>query len=810
MRINLHYRSVFAAIHLSLTSGIIQIMNPKKILSLLTVLFFAGCATYAGLNYDQLFGIEQVRERRVDASDSRHDFFQAQVKPILDKRCVVCHACYDAPCQLKMSSVEGIERGGSKELVYQGTRLTASSPTRLFEDAQTTQQWRELGFHPILNERNQTPTANLEAGLMAKMLMQKEAHPLPEQVQLEGFDFAIDRSQVCPTMDEFEQYQADHPTWGMPYGMPNLPQQEYATLMAWLQGGARMSAPLPLSHEQQQHVDQYEALLNLPSRKGQLTARYLYEHLFLFHLYFSEIDDAQPRFFTIVRSATPPGEPVQRIATRRPYDDPGVARVYYRLIPEQGTIVDKTHMPYALNQQRYNNWKSWFIDAEYDVATLPSYEPDVAANPMTAFIDLPVKARFNYLLDNAQNTINAFIKGPVCRGQLALNVINDRFWVFFLDPDKSDIPQVNEFYRSQADNLKLPAELESNTLPIANWVSYSKQQARYLKAKSEFTNQWFKDGKHLTTDIIWTGDGTNPNAALTVFRHFDSASVVQGLVGTPPKTAWVLDYALLERIHYLLVAGFDVYGNFGHQLMTRMFMDFLRLEGESNFVALLPQEVRHQEHSSWYQDQSAQLSDFLQRNVEPFNQPTQVRYASDDPKAELYDILQTQLGPVLSNRFKIEQTGLSKRSEATLRRIDAIQGEGLVHLPQSLMIMVRAPSGQEQLFTLLHNNAHTNISSLFNEESNRDFANDDLTLVRGVIGSYPAAYLSLEESEVDQLVESLEALRTEDDYIKILDQFAIRRSSDEFWPFSDRVHDWYKADQPIEFGLLDYNRFENR
>jgi hypothetical protein len=429
---------------------------------------------------------------------------------------------------------------------------------------------------------------------------------------------------------------------------------------------------------------------------------------------------------------------------------------------------------------------------------------------MTAFIDLPVKARFKFMLDNSQNTINAFIKGPVCRGQLALNVINDRFWVFFLDPDKADLPEVNEFYRSQADNLKLPGELESNTLPVTNWVSYSRQQARYLEAKSNFINQWFEGGKFLTTDIIWTGNGTNPNAALTVFRHFDSASVVQGLVGKPPKTAWILDYALIERIHYLLVAGFDVYGNFGHQLMTRMFMDFLRLEGESNFIALLPQDVRHKEQSSWYQNQSTQLSDFLQRNVKPFDQPTQVPYQTANPKAELYDILQTQLSPVLNNRYQIEQTGFTTANEASLRSINDIKGEGLLVIPQIMMMMIESKHGEEQLFTLLHNNAHTNISSLFDEESNRDPANDELTLVRGVIGSYPAAYLSLKEDQIPQLVEMLKNIRTEDDYVKLLDTFAIRRSSEQFWPFSDRVHAWYKENQPIEFGLLDYNRFENR
>ncbi len=374
-------------------------MKLRTFFMLAIATLFAGCATYAGLNYDQLFGEQQVRERRVDTLSREGEFFLSEVKPIIDKRCVVCHACYDAPCQLKMSSVEGIERGGSKELVYEGTRLTAAKPTRLFEDAQTTQQWRDLGFHPVLNERIQNPTANMEAGLVARMLMQKESHPLPKQDQLEGFDFAIDRTQVCPTIEEYEQYQKDYPTWGMPYGMPNLESGEYTTLIDWLRDGAIMNAPLPLTLEQQALVDEYELVLNKSSRKVQLAARYIYEHLFLSHLYFSDLNEQQPRFFSLVRSSTPPGQPVQRIATRRPYDDPGVERVYYRFIPEQGTIVDKTHMPFALNHQRLSNWKEWFIDADYTVSELPGYEPKVAANPMTAFISMPVKARFKFMRD---------------------------------------------------------------------------------------------------------------------------------------------------------------------------------------------------------------------------------------------------------------------------------------------------------------------------------------------------------------------------------------------------------------------------
>ncbi|MEZ9060217.1 fatty acid cis/trans isomerase [Vibrio pelagius] len=784
-------------------------MNLKRILVVALVSLFSGCAMYAGLNFDELFGEPEVRDRQAPVVSAQAQHFINEVKPIIDNRCVVCHACYDAPCQLKMSSVEGIDRGASKELVYQGTRLTASAPTRLFEDAQTTQEWREADFHPVLNERMQNSTANLDAGLIARMLIQKENHPLPDQKQLEGFDFAVDRDQQCPTIEEYAQYETDYPTWGMPYGMPNLNKGEYATLMSWLENGAIMNAHIPLTEDEQALVDTYESFLNKSARKSQLSARYIYEHLFLSHLYFSELE-GPTRFFTLVRSATPPGQPVQRITTRRPYDDPEVARVYYRIIPEQGTIVDKTHMPFALNEKRLRDWTTWFVNTPYTVRELPSYDVDVAANPMTAFEALPVNSRFKFMLDNAQNTIMAYIKGPVCRGQLALNVINDRFWVVFVDPDKADLPEINDFYASQKDNLKLPGELESNTLPVTNWVKYSKQQARYLEGKSEFTNKWFKNGENLTMNVIWDGGGTNPNAALTVFRHFDSASVVQGLVGTQPKTAWVLDYALLERIHYLLVAGFDVYGNFGHQLMTRMFMDFLRLEGESNFLTLLPKDVRHKEHSSWYQDQDTQLSDFLQRNIAPFDQPSSVVYKTDDPKAELFDMLKEKLRPILNDRYEIVNTGFEPKHEALLQQVDAIKGAGLQHVPQLVMMMIKAHSGEEQLFTMIHNNSHTNISSLFDEESNRDYENDDLTLVRGVVGSYPAAFLELDETEIPQLVSMLQAIETEEDYVALLDKFAVRRSSSDFWPFSDRVHQWYQQNQPIEFGLLDYNRFENR
>ena len=67
------------------------------------------------------------------------------IKPILDNRCVTCHSCYNSPCQLKLSSFEGLTRGANKKDIYEN-RLTAAEPTRLFIDAFSEEQWREKEF----------------------------------------------------------------------------------------------------------------------------------------------------------------------------------------------------------------------------------------------------------------------------------------------------------------------------------------------------------------------------------------------------------------------------------------------------------------------------------------------------------------------------------------------------------------------------------------------------------------------------------------------------------------------------------------
>ncbi|MDU0356184.1 fatty acid cis/trans isomerase [Paraglaciecola aquimarina] len=779
------------------------------------MLVLTGCAAIVNLDLNKLYG-QQDTSNRVAAINSASPaaiFYEKDVEPIIASRCVVCHACYDAPCQLKMSSPEGIDRGANKEKVYHGDRILAATPNRLFIDALDTKSWRQRDFYPVLNERTQDAEANTQASVLAKMLTQKQQYPQPKSKLLdERFDVSIDRSQTCPTMEEYPGYVKSQPFAGMPYALPELTQQEHNTLMRWIESGAFMPAPRPIAQNIQNAVNNLEVFLNADNLKMQLSARYIYEHLFSSHLYFSELTDVdtQPQFFNLVRSKTPMGQDIEVIPSRRPFDPPKVDRVYYRLQPVTSTIVTKAHQPYAIHKALTDKWQKWFVDAEYSVSQLPSYDPVIAANPLTAFTQLPVNARYRFMLERAQNTIMGYIKGPVCRGQVALNVINDRFWVYFIKPEVAASSKVNAFYESQKGNLRLPAEKQSTALAVT-WLEYAARQGDYMRARHKFMGQTLEDGQHFTADDIWDGDGENDNATLTIFRHFDNATVIKGLVGKPPKTAWVIDYALLERIHYLLVAGFDVYGNYGHQLMTRLYMDFLRMEGESNFLAFMPAESRRQERASWYQKASPELTSFVEGDISPFDQPSGLTFKTSAHKKELFEIFAKRVEKVQPTKFNVQDSKLSPNSQALIQQLNNIKGFSAAILPELSMILVEPQdSGQAEIFTLVRNSAHFNVNSLFNEGDNRDPKNDTVTLVHGLLGSYPDAFWRVKESDLAKLVVKAQQIKTEQDYTAFMDLFAVRRTTEDFWAFSDKLNQLFMQQNPIEGGWLDYNRLENR
>jgi hypothetical protein len=776
----------------------------------LIVTCVAGCATLTQDALNQRYGsADPTRFDRLPVAAAGGVSYRDDVRPILANRCVVCHGCYDAPCQLKLGAWEGIARGTSKAPVYDSSRLSEAPPTRLFVDAQLPSQWRGRGFDAVLNERSPSPENNLAASVLYRSLALKQAHPLPDvKVLPDSFDLSLDRSQSCPNLGEFDAHERKQPLAGMPYGMRGLDEREHGVLTRWLAAGAPGDTPPPLSGFVASQVQAWEQFLNGSSRKEQLMSRYLYEHLFLGHLVFE--GDAANHVFRIVRSTTAPGAPAVAVATRRPYDDPGVARVYYRLVPERETLLAKTHMPYLLSPARQAKFRGWFLDADYRVDTLPSYELEQASNPFISFAAIPPDSRYRFLLDEAEFFIMNFIKGPVCRGQVAVDVIEDRFWVFFVDPKQGADEWSAEILARQSDNFRLPAADGSDArLLLGSWRKLAEREDRVLAAKTAQVNRQFGGARKVDLSLIWDGEGRNPNAALTVFRHFDNASVVKGLVGEPPKTAWVLGYPLFERIYYLLVAGYDPYGNLAHQLDSRLYMDFMRMEGESNFLLFMPKAARQPTRDHWYRGASAHVKSYVDGSRDSVTSETGIHFRTQDPQRELYQLLNRRLAPVQRARFDlagVPDAGL----RAQLEKLAALRGASLSWLPEAVLLRVDAAPNAPLYFSLLRNTGHRNVSHLMREEGQLAPDENTLTVVPGFIGAYPNAILRVTPAELPALTAALGALASQADYGRFADRFVIRRTSAEFWPVSDALAAAYRQWSPLEAGLFDYNRLDNR
>ncbi|GAB5386814.1 MAG: fatty acid cis/trans isomerase [Aliiglaciecola sp.] len=748
-----------------------------------------------------------VTEQSASSNQGELDY-QSSIKPIIETRCVVCHACYDAPCQLKLGSFEGLSRGASEERVYDGERLLEANLTRLFEDAHSTEAWREKGFFPVLNEKQSTASENLESSLFAQMLTLKKQNPLPQNKLLtEEFDLDLNRQHQCETIDNFASYKQDFALWGMPYGLPAISNKEHDILIKWIEKGAVGTDDVAIDADVKNEIEKWEVFFNQNSLKAQLMSRYLFEHLFLVNLHFSQNKPTQ--YFRLVRSSTPPGESIQGIFTRRPFDDPNVERVYYRIQPVKETIVHKSHMPMGLSDDRMARWKKLFIEADYQVTSLPSFEPKEASNPFVTFAQIPVQSRYKYMLDESQNTIMQFIKGPVCRGQMALNVINDHFWVLFAEPELDFLENDEGFMQRARQKIALPAEKQSNALPTS-WLTYASMEREYLKAKSEFIEQNIANKIPITLDLLWDGDGNNTNAALTVFRHKDAASVVKGLVGNSPQTAWVLTYPLFERIHYLLVAGYDVYGNIGHQLNSRMYMDFLRMEGEFNFLSFLPEATREQVRQKWYRGSVSEVEKYVYEANEA-TVKTAIEFDTDDHLSELFHAMKGYLGSALSQVHNLENGSSSKEVLSSFHQINAMQGANVSFLPESAIIrVVNEENGKAHFYTMLRHSAHTNISHLFGEDDRRLPGEDTVTVASGFMTSHPNTFMQLSTREAPAFANAINNLSSAKDYENLMDDYGVRRTHQDFWQFADSMHNDFRQKYPRDFGYLDFNRLENR
>ncbi len=131
-------------------------------------------------------------------------------------------------------------------------------------------------------------------------------------------------------------------------------------------------------------------------------------------------------------------------------------------------------------------------------------------------------------------------------------------------------------------------------------------------------------------------------------------------------------------------------------------------------------------------------------------------------------------------------------------------------MPESALLVVEMAGGSRATFSVLRNTAHASVSRLVGERRELRPDEDTLTIVPGVVGAYPNAFYRATVDELPAMAAAMRELRSEADYAAFSKRWGVRRTNPDFWAFSDAVLDRYQRDQPLEAGILDYNRFENR
>ncbi|MCE5363374.1 fatty acid cis/trans isomerase [Pseudomonas anguilliseptica] len=734
--------------------------------------------------------------------------FSRDVQPIFTKNCVACHACYDAPCQLNLGSAAGAERGASKTAVYNGTRTQAQATTRLFLDAHDQAAWRRKGFTSVLDAQGS------QAALMARMLELGHQQPLAANSKLPAqLDISINRANQCPLPQEFAEFARKNPQAGMPFAVTGLSEADYQTLQAWIEQGAPVDQQaLQASAAEAQQVATWEAFMNAPGAREALVSRWLYEHLFLAHLHFAGGEAGH--FFQMVRSRTPSGQPVDVIATRRPNDDPGT-EFYYRLIPVQGVIVHKTHITYGLSAAKLARVKELFFASDWQADAVPGYGLQRRANPFETFAAIPAQARYQFMLDNAEYFVRTFIRGPVCRGQIATDVIRDNFWALFQDP-QHDLYITDAEYREEATALlAMPGQLDGITDLPGLWRSYRDKRNAYEALRM----QRYADAPAPSWSHIWAG---NDNALLSIFRQHDSASVRKGLIGEVPQTLWWMDYPLLERTYYQLVVNFDVFGNVSHQAQTRLYFDLIRNGAEVNFLRLMPAESRKSYLDDWYQS-SGKLKIWLDYQAIDSDSPSALHLIAGDPKRSFVETLLERYGSLNARPDPINRctgahchrsgiTAELQRAEQSLSRLTGKPGGTLKvinQLPEATLLRVELTDGQREIYSLLRNRAHSNVAFMLGEELRYQPALDTLTVYPGVLSSYPNFIFNVPAEQVADFVAALEQARYQPAFEKVVERWGIRRTHPEFWRYFHDMSAYIQQTEPVEAGVLDMNRYEN-
>ncbi len=445
-----------------------------------------------------------------------------------------------------------------------------------------------------------------------------------------------------------------------------------------------------------------------------------------------------------------------------------------------------------------------------------------ATNPFVLYQDIPVKARYRFLLEDAQYHVGTFIKGPVCYGRGAVSSIDEHFFVFFMNPD-SELMALDPAFAQASESLLVLPYMEGSDAPLFEkpsfdeiWESVVHRTAftdRYIAARNAYVavkdrhrSAAFKEGYRISD--LWNGDSVNPNAVLTVFRHFDHSYVLKGLRGGEASSYFVLDYGLFERLVYNLTVGYDVFGTLSHQLHTRLYMEMLRREAEDNFLLFLPPPERVRLRGQWYQKEVAKLEQepFLDPNDTQFQTQITYRNSSQADKELVEKIANEYLSAAARGSY--DGTPHSEYPPlGAMAEIPASSAPFVNLFPDSSLVLIEAGGQLKKVVTVIRDRAHSALGRFVLESSARVPGQDRLAIVDGLATSYPNLFFEVHEERLLEFLQQLKAVKSLPSAQAFIRGWGILKTNPRFWTVSDQLHAYLRKLDPVESGVLDYTRY---
>ncbi|MEN0059624.1 MAG: fatty acid cis/trans isomerase, partial [Bdellovibrio sp.] len=283
---------------------------------------------------------------------------------------------------------------------------------------------------------------------------------------------------------------------------------------------------------------------------------------------------------------------------------------------------------------------------------------------------------------------------------------------------------------------------------------------------------------------------------------------------------------LLERLVYNLVVNFDVFGNVGHQLLTRVYMDMIRMEAEELFLRFLPPEQRLTYRRDWYKGLFAQAKMTYLFPTVGSAEPTAVRFTEEKQtkrqmieKILFFHMNDRVRGSLDKINWKILKAPESVQSvssrnhvETQLRKIAAVKAESKTPFAQYFSefsyLKISLKGGGWRVFSVIHNREMENISWILGESLRRAPAEDSLTFYEGFAGSYPNMIFTVTERQLGRFVAQVMRIKSQEDYDKFVQTYGARRTQSRFWSHYDDLHRHYRMKEPTQFGFLDLTRYE--